>query len=87
MGIGHLLKLVYCLKAGLRISGVFSNSALNLLEKGGINLFNMLTELDDLFRGRDESIFVYLYYKIILTFYSFVLSLNVINLLIMGFIN
>ena len=87
MGIGHLLELVYCLKAGLRISGVFSNSALDLLEKGGINLFDMLTKLDDLFRSRNEFIFVYLYHEIVLTFYGFILGLDVMDLLAIGFIN
>ena len=87
MGVYYLLKLVYYLRTGFCISSVFNNSALDLLGKGGISLFDMLTELDDLFRSRNESIFIHLYHKIILTFYGFVLGLNVINLLAIGFIN
>ena len=85
MKINYLLKLVYYLKAGLCILNVFNNSALNLLKR--ISFFDLLTELNDLFRNRNEFIFVYLYYKIVLTFYNFVLNLNVINLLIISFIN
>ena len=87
MGISHLLKLVYYLKAGFRILGVFNNNALNLLKKGGINLFDILAKLNDLFRSYNEFIFIHLHHKIILTFYGFILGLNVINLLTIGFIN
>ena len=87
MGVSYLLKLVYYLKTGLCIFGIFGNNVSDLLKKEDISLFNMLTELNDLFRSRNKSIFVHLHHKIILTFYSFVLGLNVVNLLAIGFIN
>ena len=87
MEVSHLLKLVYCLKTGLRIFDVFSNNVPNLLKKRRTSFFNLLTELDDLFRGYDKFIFIHLHHKVVLTFYSFILSLNVMDLLTIGFIN
>ena len=87
MEVCHLLELVYCLRTGLCIFGVFGNSTLDLLGKKGTSFFDMLTELNDLFRSRNESILVHLHHKIILTFHGFVLGLDVMNLLAMGFIN
>ena len=87
MRVSHLLKLVYYLKAELRIFNVFNNNALNLLKKGKTSFLDLLTELNDLLYGYDKSIFVYLYHKIVLTFYSFILSLNIVNLLTIGFID
>ena len=87
MEINYLLKLVYYLKTGLCIFNVFNNNVLNLLKKKRTNLLDLLTELNNLFRNRNKLIFIYLNHKVILAFYSFVLNLDIVNLLTINFIN
>ena len=87
VGIGHLLKLVYYLKTGFRVFNVFNNNVLDLLKKGRTSFFYLLTELNDLFRSYNELILIHLYHEIILTFYSLVLNLDIMDLLAVGFIN
>lgn len=86
MGVSYLLKLVYYLKTELCGFGVFNNQVLNLFKKGKISFFVLLTELNNLFRNSNKFILVYLYYRIVLSFYSFVLYLNIVNLLTISFI-